>query len=1118
MLNIIIGRNGSGKTNSIMEKVRANAEKGVQGQIIIVPEQYSHEMERALCRVCGDEISRYAEVLSFTRLSNRLMSQVGGLAVQSLDQGGRLLNLCAALEQVRDRLTVYRAPSNSAGFLENLMSALDEFKSYGVGADKLSKTSEKAEGSLSGKLKDLSLILDAYDAVMQQGKADPRDRIVMLAEGISSSAYMRGRHVFIDGFSDFTGVEMKVIEAILLKAESVTAALTCDTADDDGQEVFCAERETISQLVRIAGRLDLPWDINTLEPDGSRLPELEFLDKCLFSADGGVYRQPCPAIVICEREDRLGECRWIAGQIKKLVCDHRYRYRDIAVSAGAAREYMDVLECVFEEYEIPVYVSSMTDIAQKPVIKCVLSALEAVTSGFEYENMFSYLKTGLSNITAGECDLLENYVIRWSIRGGVWSDTWSFHPRGFGLTVSGADAELLAQLNEIREKVMAPLLELKDSLAKSKDVAGQLRALYAFLERLELGQRLEQITQRLHDTGDSVLAEEYAQLWGTLCGVLDQFYQTMGHLQKPADELPALLRLVVAQYDVGAIPVSLDSVTAGDIFRMRHRNVKCLFVAGATFDALPAAVVPSGLITEDEREALKHMGIRLAPGARDRLDSEMSAIYSTVTAAKDLLYISWPKLSARGEELTVSFIVRRLEQMFAQLHRLEGLSDDDSLYASGPAFRLAALGPVNEHAAAAACYFRDDSEAAKKLDRITTAAAVRQEALSGDMVKKLYGQKPKMSATRLEKFNACNFAFFMKYGLKAVPREKSGFEAPEYGAFIHYILENVARSANETGGFSQLSREDIRRLTDQYVSQYIRDVLGGLENKTDRFRYLFRRLKRAVYSVVENAAAELAASDFKPIAFELAFSDENGDMPAIEIGEGDSRMSLSGFVDRVDGYFSGGKLYVRVVDYKTGHKAFDLTEIWHGMGLQMLIYLFAVKKHGEAVFGDREIVPAGVLYFPAREVIVQADRGMTEEEIESLRGRELRRSGLILDDGDIISAMERFADGGPQYIPVKLNKDRRASGSLASARQLGKLGRHVDRTLARIASELSGGKVEINPYYRSSALSACDYCEFSDACHLDAQTGAGRPRYFYNMPQDEFWAALEENGDDQADG
>ena len=255
-------------------------------------------------------------------------------------------------------------------------------------------------------------------------------------------------------------------------------------------------------------------------------------------------------------------------------------------------------------------------------------------------------------------------------------------------------------------------------------------------------------------------------------------------------------------------------------------------------------------------------------------------------------------------------------------------------------------------------------------------------------------------------------------------------------------------------------------------------------------------------------ASELRRSDFEPLSFELDFANAS-ELPPVELGAGEDRLTLTGIADRVDGWLHNGKLYIRVVDYKTGRKKFSLSDIWYGMGLQMLLYLFALEKDGEKLYGH-ETVPAGVMYVPARNTMLSAARDMDDGEAEGLRREESRRSGLVLDDAEVMEAWENGGD--KRYIPVKIG-GRTAAESVASAERLGLLSKHIKETLTEMAGQLRRGDIAADPFYRSQQENACMNCDYFDACHFSNGRSGERCRFMPKLPADKVWTMLEGGGE-----
>ena len=1102
MLKLVLGRSGTGKTTALLEAIGARS--GAGGKLLIVPEQQSHDAERRLCAIAGNRVSQYAEVVSFTRLASRVFAAAGGLAAPALDAGGRVLLMYAALQSVSAELKVFARPSRKSAFLTGLLATADELKSCRITPEQLWRAGEEAGGGEGDKLRDLSLICGAYEALAARQGADPRDRLTRLAEKLRESGWARGREVYLDGFTDFTPQERLVLQVLLEQADSVTVALTCDTLEGEGGEVFDPARRTARQLLRLAREAGISSEIRTLDaPAMPRAPALAALEAHLAERGEGVYEGETPELALFAARTPYSEVERTAAEILRLVREEGLRWRDIVVTARSLEGCRELIETVFPRYGIPVFLAGQSDVLQKPVFSLVTAALDAAAGGYQYEDVFRYLKTGLAGISLEERDLLENYVLKWDIRGGRWTqkEPWNMHPQGYGLAWSDADRALVARLDDLRRAIADPLERLRTN--RDRTGRGQAIALYRFLEEIDLPEQLKRRTAALRERGEQALAEEYRQLWDILAGGLEQCAQILGEKPLELEEFARLFALVLSQYDVGTIPVSLDRVTAGEMPRVAKKHCKVVFLVGADDNAIPQVAAAPGLLTDDDRSLLASFGLETAPTSADRLYRESTVLYETCAQPMERLYVSWAQAGPQGEERRPSFLVGRLRGLFPSLRVTEeGVLDGT--------FRLAAPRPALELAGRwpwAAAALARLPEYAPLVERMGRAAALERGSLTRPVVEELYGRKVPMSASRMDKYKSCHFSYFMQYGLKAKARKGAGFQAPEYGTFVHYVLEHVLQEwTPETDGEGRPVLPS-RALVEDVVERYVREQLGGLEGESARFRYLFRRLIKSVYAVVENAAEELCASDFRPIAFELGFG-AGGPLPAVEFTVDGITVSLTGFVDRLDGWEHDGRLYLRVVDYKTGRKSFDLTDVWNGMGLQMLLYLFTLKREGQALY-SKEIVPAGVLYLPAREAVVAGSRDMTEAERRREVDKALRRKGLVLDNPEVLEAMEHRGPEGIRFLPLRISRSGGAAGeALVSAERLGRLEGHIGRLLRQMGEELAAGCIAADPFWKGPEKNACQYCDYAEACHFEEGRGGDRRRWLPAVKAEEFWARV----------
>lgn len=1102
MLELIIGRAGTGKTARIMNEIRRAALRGEKDRFLIVPEQYSHEAERELCAAVGDTVSLHAEVMSFTGLARRVGAEVGTGGRVPLDPGGRLLCMALALDGVGARLHLYGAARRSPELQRDLLKALDELKSAKITPERLEAAAADCGGSLSAKLSDLALILGAYDAAAGAGRRDPADRLDLLLADLPRSAFGRSGHIYMDGFTDFTAQELEIILALMTRGADLTVCLTCDGLDG-GSEVFALSRRTARALLRAAESRGVPVGVTVL--DGDYSAATDFFAEQLFTYTDEKYAGNTGAISLFRAETVTDECELAAALAIRLVRDGGCRWRDIAVAVRGFEEYRPSLEAAFAYYGVPLFTARKSDILAKPLPTLVASAFEILSGGWEADDVFAYLRTGLAGLSAEECDILENYCLLWNVRAGMWLSPrdWNLHPDGYGGVRDASASARLLEINRLRREAAGPLLRLSERLKKAETALALAGALAAFFEDLRLPERLAARADALEADGRLQTAAEYARLWDIVVSALEQFGAILGEAQMDADTFSRLFLLTLSQYDVGIIPVSLDMVTAGDMDRMRRRHIRHLIVLGASDERLPRGETAGGIFSQDERRVLSEQGLALDAGDAE-LWREFSLIYNCLSLPSDTLTLVTPAYAADGSPARPSFVMSRASKLFA-LPIVPADPRAAKADAEAPALELAALAshaPGDPLTQAAAEYFR--ARAPERLEVLREAASQPRGRLSPTAVRALYGDRLRLSASRADRLSACRFAYFLQYGLGAKARRSAEFSPPEFGTFMHFVLERVASGAAAAGGFGSFSQSALDALTDEAIGQYIHDTLDDFAEKSPRFIYLFNRLVKSARRVVADMADELNNALFQPLSFELDFSRLSG-LAAAPLPGGGS-LTVTGIADRVDGWVRDGRLYLRVVDYKTGRKSFSLSDVWHGMGLQMLLYLFTLQKNGRSLY-DREAVPAGVLYVPARDDILSAPSDMTDEELAEKRAAGLRRSGLILDDPEILRAME--GGDSPRRLPVKWKDGAPSGEALASAERLGLLSRHIDDTLFALAEGLRRGDIAANPYYKGPQDHACQYCEYAAACRFSEGEDGDRRRYLKKYGPDEVWGMLE---------
>ena len=1069
MLSLILGKAGSGKTSEIIRQIRTNVENRRGRSIYIVPEQYSFEAERELCGACPDSASLYAEVFSFTGLA-REISRIYGGAERYLDDGGKLLCMALTTDLLSKtgQLKTFGYAAGKSETQDVLVSAMDELSASGITEEKLRSAAAQVEGVLRDKLLDLALIRETYDETVRLSGAFAGDRLEKTAENIRRAENTLFSDVYIDGFSDFTAGELGVIEALMDNGSNITVCLTTDSLDTDC-EAFFIPAATGRRLYKIAKEHGIDTSFPELSPNESKSDAIRLFSEEMFSYREKAICKDSDAITLRLCSSPAAECETAAAECLKLVRETGCRWRDIAIAVRSFEEYRTVLKSIFDYYSVPLFIAERRDITSEPLPMLIACAYEIVRNGWQVDDVISYMRTGLTGLTVEECDLVENYIFKWQIDERSWHrcGRWNQNPDGYKGQPEGEAAERLATVNRAAKKLAAPLLRFASNGRALQKAAEHCENLAGFMQDLQLDIAVEKAGALHDDNGET------EKVWNICVTALEQCRAVLADTEISMTEFGRLFIRMLSKYSVSTIPYSLDRVSAGDFNRMRRRSIRHLIVLGADDSRLPKPASEEGVFTPEEKERLLDADIAFNAG-EDELWREFSLIYNCLSLPSETLSMSCSATDSDGARVMPSFVMAQAKRLFGK--EIEtGDVRRARLSAELPAMDLAVLaGELRcPEAMAAEAYY--SSRCPEKLKQLKSTGGSGRGTLSESSVEGLYGANIKLTASRSDSFSNCPYGYFCNYGLKAEPYKPADFNPAEIGSFMHRIFERTSAEVVSLGGFRTVPEEKLLEISDRHIEDFIKEALGGFEEKSDRFKYLFNRLRGDVHAVLLDAAEELKQSEFEPLDFELDIG-SSGMMPKLSLGDGSSEIIMSGIADRVDGWEHDGKLYLRVVDYKTGKKAFKLEDVYYGLNMQMLLYLMALESSGTNRYG-KSVQGAGIVYFPARDSVVSADNS-SEEEVNKKRKEQKKRSGLVLDDASVISAWDTSGDGS--FSPVKKGKWR--VGTVADEEQMGSLSDFVKKKLKTMGEDIRHGIISADPIYINEHENACEHCEYAEAC------------------------------------
>lgn len=1100
MLTLLLGPSGSGKSTRLRAELKSRAEAG-QRSILIVPEQFTSSTEAALYRTLGDTLSGYVESYSFTSLAETLLRRYGGAAVQTLTEAGRAVLVRRALNSLLDQVVYYSRQRHNAAFCEKVAQTIDELKSAGIRPGKLAEYA-RAPGADRDKLSELALIYETYEGLLAGTAMDPGDRQELAARRLQEADggrdFFAGRTVYIDEFDTFNAPKRALLAAILPAAD-LSVSLCCDHLQetDGGVGLFSGARQVAATLQRMARQAGVPVHTMTLTGDYRHENAPALAELSLLLADPGytpdgpvpVKAGEQPAICCCQADSRQAEAKAAAAAVKALARTG-VPYGRMAVICRDSGLYLPAVRYEFRLQNIPLFCDEATTPENTAPARAVQAALELLRGGLGGTALLRLLKTGLVHIPEEQACALENYAYTWPLHADDWRAPFTRNPSGYVDTWSEQDRTDLANAEAARLFLVERAQTFLDK-ARGAWVGELTRRIYLFLQSLGAESSLQQLAEELRAKGMLPAADEALREWNVVIGLLNDLVRLLGEKEMltPA-EYADLFSLLLRTTDMGHIPQSLDSVIFTTAGRMRLPETDACFVLGLAEGEFPQTPGDQGLLTHADRDSMIAQGAELPDCFENRAIREQVCFYKALTAPARWLWMSWPG-GAAGLPVTAALApaldlmsIPRVEPEPADLGATPAAALDllGSVWQQNTPQRAAvleALRAVQDSPSAAPGFAAVQRAARRDPARVTDTAALE----------KLLGQRLHISPTRFERYAVCPFGYFMQYVLKAKPRQKAELAPNISGTLTHWVLEQALRRQGES--FRTLKPEEIESLVQDLVKEYADANLPGAGV---RMQYLLERIARNLVGLLGFIQRDMNQSGFKPVAFELRIDDRpDPDDPGaprvtpVELDDGAGHtVRVVGTIDRVDAMPLNGRTWLRVVDYKTGSKKFDLKEVYHGLDCQMLLYLFTLERNGEALFPGA--TAAGVEYLLADPSPVTGARPESGQN-GTPAPPTYPLDGLLLDDSGICRAMDTRGTG--EFVPLSFNKNGDVSAAsrkhLASPEKMTRIRDHLDELLTRMAQDLYGGRIAAEPFV-PGGRSPCQYCDYRSVCrHADGE-------------------------------
>lgn len=1093
MIRIIEGGFFSGAHDKIKNEIRELVESG-RRVYLLVPEQQAVLSEAEMAAFLPPHSPLFFEVTNFTRLANTVFRSLGGADVEYCDGARRSLIMWRAITELSATLSLTGGKREvNSGLVERAMSAVRSMESAGLGAAELADALEKVpegEGRLYSKLADLSAIMSLYKQLLHKKFADVADDIVAMTERLKERPdFFDGAVFYVEGFTSFTEPQYSFI-ALLAKYEEVNLHLCLP---HDGKDAFeyTELREAEARLIRAADKCGAQKQLLRL---GGRAHDEQLSELCdqLWRTGGEVsgFSEDDGRLRIFACESPYEECDLLAADVQRRVMEGA-SYRDFAVVARRAEDYLGILDVSLESAGIPHFISKRREAASFEAIKLILTAFSIISGGYRREDVISYAKCSPCGISREACDEFELYTELWQINGRRFTDgeIWNMNPDGYTTRHDESQGERLIALNETRRTLIEPLVRLESSLRRAHTVEEHAKALFEFLVEVRLEESIKSRADELIELGEGRLAAECATLWQLICDSLDTLVSTLGESAVDIDGFLSQLKVVFAAADMGRIPSYYDALTVGSADMLRLFDKKHIYLIGVNRGEFPLALQDDAYFTDRDKATLSSIGLSIEPDSDVRAARELFCFSRAFACGKQSVTILYSERSASLKDLRRAEAVDRIIELTGG--KIKPISSKqipayEMIYS--PEMALGALGKLDTPP------YLSVSDALHELGR-GSLVAVAEGKLENDSLtlsegarSSLFGEELHVTQTRLDAFNSCPLLYFCRYSLSLSPVERAEFDARNIGSFVHAILESFFKEVRDKGlRLGELGATEREEMVRRGAEGYLSLLDDGIGERTKREQIMLERLSRATMPVVNSLCDEFGESEFIPRYFELEIKAGAKNLPEpLKVRSAGGRIiSIHGTIDRVDTYTNGDELFVRVIDYKTGHKEFKPSDIDEGKNLQMFLYLKAiVESKNEGFLAELGVkdghspVPAGVTYVKTELGDVKIDRPDGESAAKEL-DKAQARVGMMLYEDSVIAAT------GTGHSPIKLTKDGTPYAyslpKLYSREGWDELSAKLERKVGELADKMTGGSISATPLVEKS-YSPCTYCEFKPFC------------------------------------
>ena len=1131
-IRFVFGRAGSGKSYYCLNQIKKKLTNDKNNKLImLVPDQYTFQTEKKLLEYVGEKALLRAEVLSFKRMATRVFDKCGGRAINVIEDSGKNMLIYKLLKDKGEELQYFNRISKQQGFVGIVSKSITEFKKYNISEEILKEKELEIENKdLKEKVSDLASIYETFNESLHKGYIDSEDILSILAKKLKECALYNDAEIWVDEFTTFTPQQLEVLKVLAKQCKNVNITLCSDGEiqfTEGETDIFDVIKNTENRILKMMQENNISYKepVNLNKKNIYRFKdskELGHIEKYFFNYPFKIYKDDCKDIRLYKANNNYSEVEWVAQDILKLVRDKGYRYKDIAVVCREIDSYDKITSVIFNEYNIPYFLDKKREILSNPLVVLIISALEILVTNWSYESVFKYVKSGLITLETNFIDKLENYILANGIKGYKWTRD----------LLTSQDEELTQEEIEIfeyMEEIRRPIINLYNKIKGDVTVRKYCTALYEFLLEINAFETMDKWLDDFNNKGMQDKIKEYTQVPAIVMDMLDQAVEVLGDEVVDLKTFSKILISGFEEKEIGVIPMALDQVNIGDIARVKGRDVKALYIVGANDGVLPSANKDEGILSDEDRIELKSMGIELASDTRSRVFEEQFMVYTALTIPSNYLMITYPMADFEGKSLRPSIIIPRLKKILPRLKEESEIFNNNlfndkyhNITAPVPTFNelIEALRreyekeEIEPYWVETFKWFEENEEFKDRTKIIFNGLNYTNlvEKIPREKIKRLYSNdngRLMFSVSRIEKYAQCPFGYYVKYGLKAKDRKVYEFTAPDLGSFMHDILDqftNKIRKENILWG--DLTKDRCAEIVNELVNSKLKNETNSILNSNKKYQYFSERFKKTITKSVTVISEQMRKGEFDIFKSEFDFGDfKDSDPIKLELPSKET-VYLKGRVDRIDKVDLNGLTYIRIVDYKSGSKSFDLNELYYGIQIQLLVYLDAILKNSEQIL-KTQCMPGGILYFKIDNPIIKSKKALTEEEIQVEVLKKLKMDGLLLKNVELVKSMDRDMETYSLIIPAAFKKDGdfTSTSSVVTESQFELLRKYVNDKMIEICEEMLSGEVKIEPC-KSSKVTYCDYCDYSSICQFDTSIKDNKYKIILRKKKDDLWDAM----------